>query len=73
MREAPLLSNELCLSHCWASGSHPVPPTAGGYVLVDSSPMLAAMAPGAISAVLVLPREDEPPSASCPGLPDPLR
>jgi hypothetical protein len=48
----------LGLHHCWASLAQPVPPAAGGYVMVDSTPMLAAAATVAISAVLVLPRMD---------------
>jgi len=47
------------LAHWWASASHPVPPAAGSYVLVDGEPILAAMAPGPIVAVLVLPAEED--------------
>ena len=60
MSEALSHSHDLApgLTHWWASASHPVPPAAGSYVLVDGEPVLAATAPGPIVAVLVLPGED---------------
>lgn len=60
MSPASPQSNELApgLTHWWASASHPVPPAAGSYVLVDGDPVLAATAPGPIVAVLVLPAEE---------------
>jgi hypothetical protein len=66
MSEASSHSNDLTpgLTHWWASASHPVPPAAGSYVLVDGDPVLAATAPGPIVAVLVLPGGEDPAAAA---------
>ncbi len=60
MSEASPQSNDLAPgpTHWLASATHPVPPAAGSYVLVDGEPVLAATAPGPIVAVLVLPGGD---------------
>lgn len=57
MSEASPQSTDLTpgLTHWSASVTHPVPPAAGNYVLVDGEPILAATAPGPIVAILVLP------------------
>jgi hypothetical protein len=54
------------LTHWWASASHPMPPAAGSYVLVDGEPFLAATAPGPIVAVLVLPNAQSQSAAALP-------